>query len=100
MKTVNSFLPDPAPMYSAKCDDGSLFFDDVDMLQICRELGFPLYIRYAHYAETVKMMNDLEKDYDDLRVKYENLLAMIMGSSASSDETNLRIKEYLNQIKE
>ncbi len=100
MKTANSFLPDPAPMYSAKCDDGSLFFDDVDVLQHCRELGLPLYIRYDHHLETVKMMNDLEKHYDSLRVKYENLLAMIMGSGVSSDETNLRIKEYLNEIKE
>lgn len=100
MKKENSFLPDPAPMYAANCADGSLFFDDVDMLQLCREHGLPLYIRYDHYSETVRMMNDLNQKYDNLRVKYENLLSMFIGCGMSSDEANLKIKEYLKEIKE
>lgn len=100
MKIADSFLPDPAPMYAANCSDGTVHFDDTDMLQFCKEIGLPLYIRYDHYAETVKMMNDLEKDYDSLRVKYEILLAMIVSSGVSSDEANLKIKEHFKENKE
>lgn len=100
MKKANSFLPDLALTYAANCADGSIFFDSLDKLQHCKELGLPLYIRYDHYLEMLGMMSDLESDYNLLRVKYENLLAMIMGSGVSSDETNLRIKEYLKEIKE
>lgn len=100
MKTANSFLPDPAPMYAANCADGCLFFDDVDMVLHCRELGLPLYISYDHHQETVDMLLQCQNDYDKLRVKYENLLAMFVGSGTSSDEVDVKIKEYLSEIKE
>lgn len=100
MKKTDSFLPDPAPLYCANCSDGTVHFDDIDMLQLCKELGLPLYIRYDHHQETVDMLLKLYEKYDALRVKYENLIAMFMGSGVSSDEANLKIKEYLSEIKE
>lgn len=100
MNKEKSFLPHSATLYVAKCADGSVFFDDLDILQLCREQGFPVYIRYDHHIDTVDMLHECQNEYDSLRVKYENLLAMIMGSGVNSDEANLKIKEYLNEIKE
>lgn len=95
MKTVNSFLPNPSPMYAANCSDGSIFFDDLEMLQLCKELELPLYIRLNDYESLYANFNKVVTDYDTLLSKYQNLLSVIMGTGEILDQSSEKIKDFL-----
>ena len=99
MKTANSFLPNPSPMYAANCSDGSILFDDLEMLQLCKELELPLYIRLNDYESLYANFNKLLTDYDSLLCKYQNLLSIIIGSGEILDRSNLKIREFLSDFR-
>lgn len=68
-----------APKYTALCSDGSICFDDLEMLQFCRERELPVYIRLNDYESLYAMFNKVLTDYDSLLTKYQDLFSAGLG---------------------